>query len=105
MPQDAVTAPQTATPAAARDLSEALNDLAQHAAVSADRAALAAAVLRLEQAAGAPLGGADLDPPVVLRRRVGRAHRLLARGSGHPPVELTLTDLRLLIAALGGGRD
>ena len=67
---------------AARDLALALDGLAAAAEQSTDdactRAVLAVVVQRLEDAAGAGLGGTTGDPLVVLQRRFGRAHAQLA---------------------------
>ena len=64
------------------DLAAPLDGLAAAAEQATDdartRAVLAAVVERLEDAAGAGLGDAGSDPLVVLQRRFGRAHALLA---------------------------
>lgn len=66
-----------------RTTAQELDELVRAAAAAADgvwtTTVLAAAVLDLEQTAGAPLGDTGADPTVVLQRRLGRAHRLLAR--------------------------
>lgn len=62
----------------------ALDELVTAAAAARDdvrsRAALASVVLSLERSAGSSLGTTAGDPLVVLQRRLGRAHRLLATG-------------------------
>ncbi len=62
----------------------ALDELAGAAAATQDdacaRTALSAVVLSLESSAGSSLGPTEGDPLVVLQRRLGRAHRLLATG-------------------------
>ena len=74
------------TTASDDDLSGALVALAAAAEQARDdvrtRAVLAAVVERLEHAAGADLGDTAVDPLVVLQRRFGRAHALLARRLG-----------------------
>lgn len=73
--------------AGATELADALSALAEEAAALADapgpRCALAATVLELEAALGAPLGPVMGDPLVVLQRRWARLHRLAgAAGPG-----------------------
>ena len=65
-------------------VASALDELVVAAAAALDharaRAALSAVVLSLESATGSSLGPTARDPLVVLQRRLGRAHRLLATG-------------------------
>jgi predicted transcriptional regulator len=82
-------------------LSTALDGLAVAAERARDdgrtRAVLAAVVQRLEDAADAGLGDADGDPLVVLQRRFGRAHALLA---ARPAADLEPDLLRSVAAAV-----
>ena len=81
-------------------LMSVLDQLA-HAAAEAPEtpwttAVLATAVAALEQAAGASLGATEHDPPVVLHRRLTRAHRLLAAEPGAASPELVQAHLQAL---------
>ncbi len=82
-------------------VSAALEDLVGAAAAAADdaggRAALAAVVRSLESSAESSLGTTAGDPLVVLQRRLGRAHRLLAVD---PSGTLTAGELRRHLATL-----
>lgn len=77
-----------------------LDQLAHAAAEAPDTrwttTVLAAAVLDLECAAGASLGVAECDPLVVLQRRIGRVHRLLATAPGATNPERVQAHLRAL---------
>ncbi len=78
----------------------ALDQLA-HAAAEAPETrwtttVLATAVADLEHAARASLGAAEHDPLVMLHRRLGRAHRLLAAEPGSLSLELVRAHLQAL---------
>lgn len=77
-----------------------LDQLAHAAAEAPDTrwttTVLAAAVLDLECAAGASLGVAECDPLVVLQRRIGRVHRLLATAPSATNYERVQSHLRAL---------
>ena len=79
----------------------ALEELVGAAAAVADdacgRAALAAVVRSMESSAESSLGTTAGDPLVVLQRRLGRAHRLLAVD---PSATLTPGELRRHLATL-----
>lgn len=81
-------------------LTNALDQLADAAASAPENSrtttVLAMAVMDLERAANASLGTADGDPLVVLHRRLGRAHRLLAAESGALSLALVRTHLQAL---------
>lgn len=81
----------------------AMAELADAAATAGDgsatRAALAGVVRGLERAAGSPLGAAEQDPLVVLQRRLGRAHRLLA---GATRSTLSVGQVQAYVAAIRG---
>ena len=76
------TLPTTTSPGTDEAVDQALDRLAAAADSAHDdartRAVLAVVVQRLEDAADAGLGDTSLDPLVVLQRRFGRAHALLA---------------------------
>jgi hypothetical protein len=82
---------------------DALHELTAAAAHACDdartRAVLAVVVRQLEHAAAAELGDTAGEPLVVLQRRLGRAHRLLA-GSRAQAAALDADHVRGLVSAL-----
>lgn len=88
-----------------RALHDALHQLAAAAAHACDdrrtRAVLAVVVQHLEAAAGSELGASAQEPFVVLQRRLGRAHRLLAAAT-RPVAALDVDHVRGLARALDG---
>jgi hypothetical protein len=80
------------------ELGEAVADAA--ADDRSEHGALAATVLALERLAGASLGGAAGDPPVVLARRFARADRRLLAESDR--IAGRETQLRELLSTLRG---
>lgn len=85
------------------DTTTALERLAHAAAEAVDDGwtivALAAAVTDLERVAVAELGPAEHDPLVVMQRRLGRVHRLLAAAE---PGDLRVEVVRAHLLALSG---
>lgn len=89
-------------------LQNALDQLMHAAAEAPDTRwtarVLASAVVDLERAAGAGLGAADQDPLVVLHRRLGRAHRLLAVARSNVDLDAVRAHLQALHQPAGTAR-